>query len=131
VHYSACPILGTWSIFCAPVMCVLRQKPRLEAENLLPRPRCFNASPRAYCLGLAPHPDLMLRHRRSEPLSYVIYLGYVTRSNGFKNLKNSVPDTIKSTKRVSCVHFIIHSFLTALPLARTFYLGLESSASVS
>jgi len=66
-------------------MCVSRQKPRLEAENLLPRldvlmPRLGLALPRDYCLGLAsasfllPRLDLMLIHHRSEPLSYVIYV---------------------------------------------------------
>jgi len=40
-------------------MCVSRQKPRLEAENLLPQPRLYVlmprlglASPRDYCLGI-------------------------------------------------------------------------------
>jgi len=61
--------------YIMPVMYVC-----LEAENLLPRPRLdvLNASPRDYCLAsvssLLPRLDLMLRHRRSEPLSYVIYV---------------------------------------------------------
>jgi len=65
----------------------------LEAENLLPRPRLDVlmprlglASPCGYCLVLATASflllrlDLMLRHRRSEPLIKLRNLRYVTRS---------------------------------------------------